>query len=165
MRARMYLYCISTLIAGLILLGRIPSTTNCGGNSVALSGCGEYVMAVLTCAADAPGKSFPVTNPSPELREQFAGIAHRTAGIHGAHYLVSTLPVFGKAPPIQRDPANRRILIVCDTSYRNVPQHLLWQAPAAHAVGYSDGTTGLISPSEFAALDRSAFKPLDQLFP
>jgi hypothetical protein len=41
-----------------------------------------------------------------------------------------------------------------------VPQPCLWnlfrQNPA-HAVGYSDGSAGLISPEEYAALDLSRF--------
>jgi hypothetical protein len=32
-------------------------------------------------------------------------------------------------------------------------------------VGYSDGTSALISVAEFAALDRSSFVALDALFP
>jgi len=72
---------------------------------------------------------------------------------------------------VPKDSKNRRILIVCDKAYTNGTSAFIndfvnrfWHAPLAHAVGYSDGTVGLISPAEFAALDLSHFKRLDELF-
>jgi hypothetical protein len=58
---------------------------------------------------------------------------------------------------------NREIVIVCLREYDNVPVpapwNLLYRNPA-HAVGYSDGTTGLISPAEFANLFRYGYVSL-----
>lgn len=54
------------------------------------------------------------------------------------------------------DEPSRKIVIVSARVYDNVPVpppwNLLWRN-AAHAVGYSDGTTGLISPEEFDRLN------------
>ena len=54
----------------------------------------------------------------------------------------------------------KALLIVCDTLYDNVPQPTFWNGHKrnpAYAVGYADGSTGLISSSQFRALDRSGF--------
>ncbi len=50
---------------------------------------------------------------------------------------------------------NREIVILCQRLYDNVPTPAPWNLfhnTPAHAVGYSDGTTGLISPAEFDSL-------------
>lgn len=57
----------------------------------------------------------------------------------------------------------REVIVVCDRAYDNVPQRLLWRAPMTHAVGYSTGETGLISPEEFAQLDRREFIDLSTM--
>jgi len=168
MRARLWFYGIASVIVGLLLILTIgiPARTNCGGNSAALSDCQTYVLALLVEAADNPGHPFLLTNISPETRKEFAFIARPNHWIRKAHYLVSTEPLIGAELPIPKDPKNRRILIVCDTPFTNVPERRFWHAPPPiHVVGYSDGATGLISPAEFAALDRSTFKRLDELFP
>jgi len=56
--------------------------------------------------------------------------------------------------------SNREIVAVCPTLFSNMPQPILlnlYHKNPAHAVGYSDGTTGLISPKEFAGLNLSNF--------
>jgi hypothetical protein len=58
------------------------------------------------------------------------------------------------------DNSNREIVAVCPTLFSNVPEPILlnfYHKNFAHAVGYSDGTTGLISPKEFANLNLSNF--------
>jgi hypothetical protein len=55
----------------------------------------------------------------------------------------------------QNSNANRQIIIVCGKEFDNVPM-LFWTfytKTPAHAVGYSDGTTGLISPAQFTNLN------------
>ncbi len=55
---------------------------------------------------------------------------------------------------------NRQIITVCEREYDNVPKPTLWNfhhKNPAHAVGYSDGTTGLISPMEYTNLNLSMF--------
>jgi hypothetical protein len=62
---------------------------------------------------------------------------------------------------VRIDPAApRQIVVVCDRAFDNVPDYLLWPSPMAHAVGYSTGESGLISPEEFKRLDLSGFVDL-----
>ncbi len=54
----------------------------------------------------------------------------------------------------------RQIVVVCDHVYDNVPQPAIWNLyhrNPAHAVGYSDGSSGLISDADFKKLDLSQF--------
>ena len=61
------------------------------------------------------------------------------------------------------DAASRNIVIVSARVYDNVPVaapwNMFWRNPA-HAVGYSDGTTGLISQEEFESLNLLGFASL-----
>jgi len=59
--------------------------------------------------------------------------------------------------------ADKQIIVVCDRAYDNVPQRMFGRSPRAHAVAYSTGDTGLISPEEFARLDLSGFMDLQTL--
>ncbi|HEY5042826.1 MAG TPA: hypothetical protein VIK53_12575 [Verrucomicrobiae bacterium] len=56
--------------------------------------------------------------------------------------------------------ANRQIIVVCGKEFDNVPKpgfwNYFWRNPA-HAVGYSDGQTGLISPDKFTNLISAGF--------
>jgi len=49
----------------------------------------------------------------------------------------------------------KSLVMVCDCAYDNVPQRIFGRAPMRHAVLYSTGQVGLISPDEFAKLDLS----------
>lgn len=58
---------------------------------------------------------------------------------------------------------NRELVVVCVRQYDNVPTPAPWNLfyhRPAHAVGYSDGTTGLISPAEFDSLFIYGFTSL-----
>lgn len=168
MRARLWFYGIVLLVIAGFAIVAIPaatSVTNCGRNSAALTDCGSFANLMVALADDKPNQPFLITNVPPEYREEFSRLARPDHWIPKAHFFVSTQPLVGTALDAQRDRKNRRILIVCDTPYTNVPERQFWHAPPTHAVGYSDGTTGLISPAEFAKLDFSTFKRLDELFP
>jgi hypothetical protein len=142
-------------VSALVPLGY---TTNCGGNSAALARVREYALLVRMTVADSPEHSFRVGEVTPEQRKQLAELAHYH-WISDARFLVSTAALSdqGSQP--------KRIIVVCDTPYCNVPRHWIGSAPPAHAAGYSDGSASLISPAEFAALDRSSFNFLDELYP
>jgi hypothetical protein len=148
----------AVLVCAATLLPVFNRATNCGGNSAALFRVQEYALMVRVGAMDSSNHIFQVNKVMPEQRQRLAELAHYY-WIPGARFLVST------APWSEQEPGPRRIIIVCDTPYRNVPQRWIGSSPPAHAVGYSDGSTGLISPAEFAALDRSLFAFLDELFP
>jgi len=147
---------------GVLLLLAAPhflgKTSNCGGNSAALNVCNRYLLTIKLAVRDSGQASLSITNIPAADRPGLAQDA-RNHWISKARFLVTTAPI--KIAP----DAGKRILIVCDTPYSNVPQRRFVRAPATHAVGYSDGTTDLISPAEFEKLDKSSFVPLDELFP
>ena len=130
-------------------------TSNCGGNSAALSAVRSYATRAVVAMMESPDHTFRVTAATPDEQDQLRQLPG-ARWVPRAHFLVSTTPV-------TLEP--RRAIIVCDTPYTNVPQHRFADAPPSHAVGFSDGSAELISPTKFAALDRSSFVSLDELFP
>jgi hypothetical protein len=62
--------------------------------------------------------------------------------------------------------SNREIVVVCGREFDNVSKpgfwNHFWRNPA-HAVGYSDGTTGLISPEQFTNLISTGFVSMSNL--
>jgi len=142
-------------IAACFLSG-VTGSMNCGGNSAALSGVWRYAFMASFEAEDSPQHEFIVTDPpSDGERQDLRAIAFI---VRGAHLLVSTKPV------LATEKNSRRIIIVCDTAFNNVRRHL-WERAPTHAVGFADGSKGLISEKEYAALDLSGFVPLDRLYP
>ena len=74
----------------------------------------------------------------------------------GARYFVTTTP-------IDRNSPQRRVNVYCDQAYENVPRYAIGNAPLTHAVGYSDGSAGLLTVEQFKQLDRTSFVALDEL--
>lgn len=146
---------VVTAVAVSPLLAR-PS--NCGGNSAALNQVRQYAILTELCALNSSNGLFRVTDVPDEERNQVR-VCSRNHWIPDARFLVSTNTV------TTNDLKTRRILIVCDKPYGNVPRRWFGAAAPAHAVGYSDGSTGLMSPGEFALLDRRSFVFLDELYP
>ena len=131
------------------------SGSNCGGNSAAISNVRQYYAIVEVAAASRPDHRFSIASATPQEREDLAAAA-RGPWTGGARYIVSTQPYQAGA----RGP--RRLIIVCDTPFRNVPRRLI-PYPPTHAAAFSDGSVALISVAEYAALDHSVLVPLDQL--
>jgi hypothetical protein len=137
------------------ILAELPNSgTNCGGNSAAIWNVRQYHLIVEMAAASRPNHRFTIASATPQEREDLAAVA-RGPWTGGARYLVSTQPYQAGAP------RPRRLIIVCDTPFRNLPRRLI-PSPPTHAAAYSDGTVALISVSEYAALDHSELVPLDQ---
>jgi hypothetical protein len=145
-------------IGAAFVLPLFARTSNCGGNSAALSNVRVYVLLARMSAMDSPDHTFRVTTVTSEQRKELARVAH-DHWIPNARFLVSTAPL----SEVPSQP--RRIIVVCDTPYRNVPRRWIGSAPSAHAAGFSDGSVELISPAQFAALDQSSFTFLDELYP
>lgn len=141
-------------VVALVLLN-VQQSSNCGGNSAALHEVRRYWMIVDSAAAANPHGEFDVTRASAEERSQLAELAEES-WIDPARYLVSTLPCTPKAE-------SRRLLVVCDQAFRNVPRRMIWQAPPTHAAAYSDGTVELMSEADFARLDLSSWVSLERL--
>lgn len=138
--------------------GFFGKTSNCGGNSAALSNVREIALIACLGIQDSTEKTFCYTTANTKERNELARTS-RTHWLPRARFLVSTNLVS------ERETKEHRLIAVCDTPFRNVPQKWIGRAPPAHAAGYSDGSCGLISTEEFSALDLSTFKPLDELYP
>ena len=131
-------------------------STNCGGNSAALSHVSSvagYVKSFM------PGSSDELAGMDRKLvddRDRLASYA-KTHWLRSARFLVSRKALFARTTEA------RTILVLCDTAYRNVPRLMIGQSPPTHAAAYTDGSTTLITEQEFSRLDRSDFIPLDAL--
>ncbi len=150
---RIGLALVTATVVGLILPALI-SPTNCGGNSYALYACKKFTL--LTRLATKDGQ-FDISKFGTADRSTASKLT-KSHWILRADFLVRTN--FTNPSP------SRLVVIACERPFENVPQPALWnlyRKNPAHAVGYSDGNTGLISPAEFMALDLSSFVPLSSL--
>jgi len=132
------------------------STTNCGGNNAALTDAQLYLVLVQAHAIESPKTEWVATKLTAGQRQDLRQLAD-DPWLLGGQFLVSTEP-FGVDSF-----RNRRLLIVCDRPFTNVPRYVFGQAPPTHAAAYSDGTTALLSKEEFAGLDRSKLVSLSEL--
>jgi hypothetical protein len=110
------------------------------GNRAALAMCGWELSTWQSYQANRPGFDF----------HQLTDDQKRRVIIYGMNqdFLIRTNFLWSAA-------TNREIVIVCQRRYDNVPTPAPWNLfhnTPAHAVGYSDGTTALISPAEFDSL-------------
>lgn len=147
--------CLLLLFAALVLPALAPPS-NCGGNSYALTACKQLGL-YARMANPTNSSTLDLTLLDTLDRTNIFRIVD-SPWTTGADYWVRTNGLGGSA--------QKRILVVCDTAYDNVPQPTIWNLyhrNPAHAVGFSDGTTGLISPAEFTGMDRSDFAALSDL--
>ena len=134
----------------LIFLPLLTPPSNCGGNSYALSACKQY--ALITRLATDDGKTG-ISNLAATEKLEAARLSK-----NGWDFLVRTNFTSRNMAPV--------IAIVCEKPFSNIPQPTFWnlyRENPAYAVGYSDGSTSLISLAEFAALDLTSFIPLSSL--
>jgi hypothetical protein len=146
--------------AGVLALGLLltPSTSryfDCGGNVEALSNASNLAQMAMAEMADAEGHSFRFAEAPNRCHEPLRQLSR----IRKARFLVT------KHRIAESDETYPQLIAVCDTPYRNVPQRRFWRNPPTHAAAYSDGSTKLISPEEFAALPQVDFIPLEDLYP
>jgi hypothetical protein len=79
---------------------------------------------------------------------------------HRALCLAIHLDLLVKTNFVWSGTSNRLIVAICPREFDNVPEPILlnlYHKNPAHAVGYSDGTVGLISPTEFTNLNLNGF--------
>ena len=150
MSRRILLLCAGLLAIGAAISPTFENRTNCGGNSAALARVHEIALIAWAATFDSPDHPFRFLDADPAQREQLK-ILSRSHWLPTARFLVSTAPVV--SPRL----GQRRIIVVCDTPYRNVPWRWIGSAPPAYAAGYSDGSYGLISAAEFAKLAPAQF--------
>jgi len=138
------------------LLPLLARTSNCGGNSAALAACKGYITVLRLWGYENEGHMFHFDQTDQETRRSL-GHLPGASWIHSARLLA-------RLDDVRIDPvAEKRILMVCDHPYDNVPQRRFGRSPLAYAVAYSTGETGLISADEFARLDLSDFIDLQAL--
>lgn len=145
---------IVLVVAGMVLPAMKRS--NCGGNSAALAACKGYIAVLQLWAADHEGQKFYYAKADAETRQHLARLP-------GASWIRSA-QLLARLDDVRVDmAADKHVIMVCDHPYDNVPQRTFGRAPMAHAVAYSTGETGLISPEEFERLDLSGFIDLQTL--
>lgn len=137
-------------VSGLLLLCLIgPAFSrppNCGGNSAALLDCRNVCLLTQLYALDR-GVSFDVEElPDEGIRE--------LKQICDDHWIGSAKFHIRRG---ELDIESNEIIVVCDTPFNNFPRRWVLNSPEQHAVGYADGSVGLISLSDFEQLDLSDF--------
>jgi len=147
---------MSAIIAGVViafvlLMAAVlaPRTTNCGGNSAALTMCGTISKIFLLVSAEHDNQPVSIADMNASEREEFAGLS--LPDEWEARILVTS----GKVGATKPSPTT--IVAVCDRPFNNVPWPLIGRAPLAHAVAYETGGTGLLSVEEFGRLDLTGF--------
>lgn len=143
---------LGILLIGAVALGlpALSRSTNCGGNSAALSDCKNIATFVgLYCLDHDEGFNLE------RLTDGELGDLRRICDDHW----ISSASFFLRRGDVQF--GSEEILVVCDRPYTNVPRRWLGQSPATHAVGYADGSTGLMNLDEFAELDLRSFQKIE----
>ncbi|WP_038171908.1 hypothetical protein [Verrucomicrobium sp. BvORR106] len=148
---------IATVTLSAILVGLsftpMMRTSNCGGNSSALHRVHSLKNFAAMAIAERHDGSFNFSELSDAELDQLAALVDSSWNREAKFYVASGKISFSETA--------RRIVAVCDTPYSNVPEHRVgiwrWPGPPTHAVAYSDGSTGLISPEEYADINKADF--------
>jgi hypothetical protein len=140
------------VIAGLVyykfvLPGLVP-TQKLSGNQSALAMCGWEMTAWKSYQANRSTFNFHQLSDDEKRRVIMFGL--------GEDFMIRTNFLWG-------DDHGRAVVIVSRRVYDNVPTPAPWNLyhrNPAHAAGFSDGTTGLLSPEQFDNLFLYGFVPL-----
>jgi len=148
----------------LLAIDGVGRPTNCGGNSAALGAC-SYLARSVQFVRDERLSTEPLSLASVRIALGDADLNVRvtTSWIASATFLVRNPEL-----PLPTPPSEPVIIAVCSRSYSNVPEPTIWNLYStrpSHAVGYSDGSWGLITPEEYAALDLASFVALEAWVP
>jgi hypothetical protein len=136
-------------IVAVFLFFYLPTLATSGkpqGNRLAILGCRLYLNKASLAKTNGP--NFEFSKLSNYNQRRALGLV-----LNNLDFLVKTNFTWGTS-------SNREIVIVCPSRFDNVPTPTLlnlYHKHPAHAVGYSDGTTELISPVEFTNLNLKGF--------
>ena len=153
------IYLISCLNAGRALSwesftnGLLVRSSNCGGNSYARTRCQNIALSARVAAGDS-GDIFDFTKLSEQQRMELA---------YADDFWTPDAKYLLDGGPMKMGPGTHELLVVCDTPYGNVPQPTFWnlhRSTLRHAAGYSDGSVGWLTESQFAELKKSNFVEL-----
>jgi hypothetical protein len=136
------------LVVAIFLFFYLPTlatSEKARGNRLAQLDCRMYLIAASSTKTNS--SFFEFSKLSKEER-------------HRALCLAIYLDLLVKTNFVWSGTSNRLIVAVCPREFHNVPEPILfnlYHKNPAHAVGFSDGTVGLISPTEFTNLNLSGF--------
>jgi hypothetical protein len=115
------------------------------GNRMTLLECHAYLNAISSAKSNKTNFDFS------KLPDDDIGRAIGLANYYD--FWIKTNFVWGTS-------SNREIIIVCPEQFDNIPKPGFWNAfwrNPARAIGYSDGSAGLISPEQFTNLNLNGF--------
>jgi hypothetical protein len=148
------LWVVAVTVAAGVVLPMVEGPSNGGGNSAALTACQNICLAIRIISADRATNVVRLSALSPDELREFQNLPGQS-WLHGAHLLVRTNDLaLGTSEP-------KQVIVVCDTAYSNFPQYRFWRA-ASHAVGYSDGSVGLVPPAEYQLFDLRGFQDISR---
>jgi hypothetical protein len=138
-------------LAVAVVLPALARVSNCGGNTRALHDCRTFVLVLRIWDVDHNGANFQYSETDSETREWLRLLGRK----------LGSARLLAKLQGVRFDPkGTKSVIMVCDTPFDNVPQRRFRRAPFAHAVAYSTGEVGLLSPTEFQRMDLSEFTDL-----
>jgi hypothetical protein len=140
-----------TLSAIVVALSFTPilRPTNCGGNSSALNTVRHLSYFALNASMERPDRVFNFSKLSETETRHLAALADSAWNRPAKFYV--------KSGDMSFSTTTHKIIALCNTPYRNVPERAIWFWPPAptHAVAFSDGTVALVSPAEYANINQS----------
>ncbi len=137
-------------LVGALLFPALAPPSNCGGNSAALAACKTISHCFQLIGAERGDQAVSITELRRSEREYFKHVSG-LSWLGQAKVLISPTRVgIGGA-------TGSVVIAACDRPFNNVPRRMFGKAPLTHAIGYADGSTGLISVDEFQRLDLSGF--------
>jgi hypothetical protein len=138
--------CLTKVVLVIVCLS-ININSNCGGNSAALSVCRNFV---IDMSSDIDGNYIGYDNISMEKLAE----ARKITAYHWIKGMTYKILKFKAS----REP--KEIVIICNKMYSNVPKpsvYNLFIGSPRHAVGYSDGSIGLITDKEYLCQSMEKF--------
>ena len=140
--------------------GLVGRGSNCGGNSAAKNVC--YLVSIeARILADEMDNKFDFYRLNEEQVKSLSDAALTRHWTPNAKYLL-------RKGPVSLGTNTHEVVVVCDTAYGNVPQPSIWnlhRRTLRHAVCYSDGTSGWLTPSQYKDLNQAQFFELPETQP
>ena len=143
------------VLAGVLAWNRL-NMTNCGGNGAAVSRVREICLVALMIADTKGSREFSISLLSQQDRDRLSSLAEYGWTRDAKYFISAKSFAVGIANP-------KELVVFCNRPFTNVPRHIFGEAPPTYAVGFSDGSTSLITARQFATLDKSAFVCLSEL--
>ena len=147
---------IAVAVTVFAILPAASRATNCGGNTAALSACRSYILTLELWEGQHPETIFDLDSISEDIRRD---VSH----LPGASWLHSGRLMARRTLGKLDSKGRKEVILVYEKPHNNVPRVTFGHAPMMHAVAFSTGETGLITPEEFARLDLTGFVDLKEL--